>query len=645
MSKYIDEESSFAGSEKDILENLEQMHDDIINGKNLSYKEVIDPDFEETISFSLQKHTRLANRFKKSRKLEFKSGESMYAVMKEVGTERLNESFMRRMNSTANAGSLISVLGTNPENSFNNLKKHVLKNYGESAWNAAEGGWNVASGLMSEARGWTHADGMAKRISDNIISFQVATKLGSAVLSSISDIAYGAAALKGFNGMGMMESYGKLVNTFLSLASNQSDRLEIMKRLEVYSDVMLGQWRNDLSGGDIKPGFMSKTSDFMMKITGFNVQGDSSRATSAFLFATEMADVLDGGFDRAGSQVKKNLSRYGIDQTTFSLIKNAVEDFQLTNGSKYRILTVENLKSHIDGISDASLKEIMNLKDIKGSVNQYRNQIVSSYRDYLNDYTAVSSPNPGIRERAILKFGVNPNSNLGIVLKMTTLFKTFGLMSLNVMERNILSSAGGELPLSKALADRGGRNAAITMIGQLTAFGILSIYARDLSKGKIRDPRDFNLKSSAKLLAEALSQGPGGILGDALYSGIEREDLTGFVGGPIYSDLRDIANTGRGVVKDLLPEEYGGSKRGDIGTASSKALSLAVRKLPNTWWGLNAMKTGILEHVQESLDPDYRRRYEARMDKIEEGFGRKSIFGGESSGNQELDDILKELGE
>ncbi len=641
MLQHIDEAESFAGSKNDILENLSGMYEDILNGKNLAYKEVIDPKFQETISFNLNKHTRLANRFKRSRQLVFKSGESMFEVMKKVGTESLNESFVRRMDTTGNAASLISIFGTNPELAFDNLKKHVIKEYGEDSWKKAEGVTKRMTGLMEYAKGSTPADGILNTIQTGVMSFEVATKLGSAVLQSVSDLPFAVAALKGFNGAGLTEGYQKMMSMFSKLAFKEGDRVKIGKLLDIYTDVEMGQMRSDLTSNTVKPGFMARAAESVMAITGFNWQADTSRKSVAAVFASEMADHLSGNFDELSPQVKKNLSRYGIDQTAFNLFKGGVDDVTLSSGSTYKMLTVEKLNEHIDAIPDAQIKEMMDLKGKKGGVNKFKTDLVNSYRDYLNDYTSIASPNPGIRQKALLRLGTDPNTAQGVAVNMMMLFKSFGLTAVNVLERNVLSQAGTQdLPLKKALKTGDGISAAAAMISQLTAFGMLSTMARDLTKGQ---RREFTPNAMKTLAVESMMTGGLGIFGDAMFSMLEREDTTGFVLGPIYSDLRDIADTSRRVVKDVLPEDWGGTKHGNISTATSKALTLAIKKSPNLLYGVNALKAKLIENVQESLDPKYRRRYEARMDKINEERGIVPLMGGGT--DKELEDIIKALGE
>lgn len=633
MLQHIDESESFAGSKREILENLEGMYDDILNGKNLAYKEVIDPKFQETISFNLNKHTRLANRFKRSRQLVFKSGESMFEVMNKVGTESLNESFVRRMDTTGNAAGLISILGTNPELSFDNLKKHVIKEYGQDAWDKAEGVTKRMSGLMAYAKGSTPADGILNTVQNGVMSFEVFSKLGSAVLQSVSDLPFSVAALKGFNGSGLTEGYQKMMNMFSKLAFNEADRVKVGKLLDIYTDVEMGQMRNDLTSGTVKPGFMARAAEGVMSITGFNWQADSSRKSVAAVFASEMADHLTSRFDDLSPQIKKNLSRYGIDQTAFNLFKGGVEDVTLSSGSTYKMLTVEKLNEHINSIPDAQIKEMMELKGKKGGVSNFRTELVNSYRDYLNDYTSIASPNPGIRQKAALRLGTDPNTAQGVAVNMMMLFKSFGLTAVNVLERNVLSQAATQdLPFTKAIKTGDGITAAAAMIGQLTAFGMLSTMARDLTKGQ---RREFTPKAMKDLAVESMMTGGLGIFGDAMFSMFEREDTTGFVLGPIYSDLRDLSTTAYGMRKNI--------KKGEFDKAASKALTLAIKKSPNLMYGANALKAKLIEQVQENLDPKYRRRYEARMDKINEERGIVPLMGGGT--DKELEDIIKALGE
>jgi hypothetical protein len=613
----IDTQKSFLLSKKDIDESLGKMYEDILEGKNLNHLDVLEDGYEDTFGGKLT--SKLGNKFTKRRQVVFKDGQAMFEAFEKFGTESLYDSMVRRSEQSSKALGLISILGTNPDRSFERMKNDFIKEFGEDAWKEADNNAG-ASQLLKEAKGYTYADTPLNRATEAVVGFEVGSKLGVAALSSPSDLAFAAAGLKSFDGTGLVDGTGKLVSTFLSLLPKEA-RKEAGEAIGLMSDAEIEFINRDLTTGGVKKdSFANRFAAFTMKWSGFDLQSETSRKASGVVFLNSVAKNVERGFENMSQQTKDHLARFKIDQSDVVLMRGAVEEYKI-GGNNHRLVTPDSLKAHLDSLPTKDLEAMAELKGYGANVDKFKRETVNKLRELTLDFISMAAPEPGMSERAGLRLGTDPNTVAGAAVRAVMLFRSYGFAAYRNISRNALSlpaTSKGTL-LQSLEPGKGGLSAVAGLGAYLWGLGMMSTVARDAVKGEKRFDNPEGMKRIAlEAFANAIP-----VLGDASLALIDRADPKGasvakFFGGPVVADAMDLAGT--------LYSASNQVAQGDFGAATSKAGTFAIKKAVPNLPGVAALKTGLLDAMQSSLEPDYRRRLERRLNKSNEESGRSGLF-------------------
>ena len=196
---------------------------------------------------------------------------------------------------------------------------------------------------------------------------------------------------------------------------------------------------------------------------------------------------------------------------------------------------------------------------------------------------------------------------MGEVARNTALFKSFpvAVIMTHLMGRGFLNAELGNAGKIKYLGH---------MLAATTILGGLSIQMKDISKG--RDPRNMR---SAEFLGAAILQGGGiGILGDFLFSDVNRfgGGLANTIAGPVV-----------GLGADLLKLTIGNLlELGSEGEAKSFGPELvrflrAMTPGQNLWYTRLAIERLVWDEMLKATDPQYVQRFRRMERKARREFG------------------------
>ena len=626
MSKHVDLSASFKNS-SDISKSFMNMHAEIKKGKNIDFLHVFDAESGKAQARTLK--DRLADKFEASRDIVFKDGQSFATVMRDIGEDNFLSSLVKRAENTAEAASLIDRMGTNPEQTHNDTLAWLRDTYGEAAFDKSKGLFDKANTLFKTARGYTPADGMrlkAKEAGGAARSAMAFTKLALSSANSVTDLAYHAFGYKSATGENAFAHTVKGVDRFASaIKGGNEGRKFWASKMGLYQDAMQSRLQAAISDNTGLPGMIVKGASLTRKLNFFDIQSEASRDVAGITAGDLMARKLDGNFSDLNVQVQKTLGRYNINEHVFDLMKGSAKEYTYDGDWKERVVDPGDLEAHLNNLSEDQIAKAKSASGFTGSSNKFKNRIVDDYRDMVNDMTALTSPNPGIRAKAALRFATDPNTLPGIAVDMITQFKSFTVNAMYNFKRNIVSLPGNEkMGFPRALATPGGFSHAAQMGAALTLLGSTAVVLKDLAKGKVSDPSDP--KTYKRLLTEGALNGFLGIWGDAVAAVVQREDFTGWAFGPFYQTARDIGTAGVRATKDVLPESLGGNENGTSSKALEKMFKVAIKQIPNVPLAGAAIKDHLTYWTVRGLDPDNLERYESSMENYDESLGRSSIY-------------------
>lgn len=313
-------------------------------------------------------------------------------------------------------------------------------------------------------------------------ALQVASKLGSAVISSISDIAtlHQTAMLNRLNPLRVA------LNASLAWAPKSR---RFAKRIGLMTATLTGYAERYASDNLTARDLSARTASLVVRASGLNFVTEARRIG----FSMTMMDTL-GHLTRQYQDVTKLkgddyriLAAKGIDQAVWNIWRAAKID---SWGMNATLLTPEAIM-RTQGFSEEAKRNAAAI--LMGAIKEEQDLAVIT---------------PGVRERTQLTFGTTAGTAIGEIARSMVLFKSFPwTVTMRHFERAGTYGEGGRAVYLAALF--------ITM----STLGVVAHWINDLLAG--RDPRPINPgseKGAANIFAGALKGGGLGIFGDFLFA-------------------------------------------------------------------------------------------------------------------------------
>ena len=582
------DEATFRGIDPD--EFLRGAYDGLSSGIHIRASG-IEGEGDNARLFGFHGPANIAKKISQNRVLHFKNADAWTEYNKVFGTASLREAIVRGFEHGSRNVALMEGLGTNPAALFNKLVSDLVKeNRGNVKISDKLRGANLDN-LFKTVEGTTRipVDVNSARIANGIRSLQSMSKLGGAVISSISDIPQVVSELR-YQGRGLLESY---LDSLLGLLRGRGtkEQKEIARLIGVGLEGALGDIHGRFDVQDSIPGKMSRMMQLFFKWNGLSLWTDTMRTTAALVMSNHLAEKATLSFSKLDKETRRLFSLYRIGEAEWDIFRSTV--FKSGN---YKYLTPDK----INLVDEKAFSNILKSKDIAvtdRNIQREKDRIKTLFQTFFVDRGDYAVPTPGARERAFLELGTRPGTALGEAMRFIAQFKGFPLAVLmRGVQREIYGR--GANSIKEALkAGNGEVSALVHMMVASTVFGYLAMSIKDILKGK--NPRDVNAKS----LMAAMAQGGGfGIYGDFLFGEFSRYGRSALAtaAGPTLGQVDDVA------------ELYTRVRNGD--DAAAQATRMAINNTPfiNLFYTRTALDYLFLYQLQETMNPGYLRRMEAR---------------------------------
>jgi hypothetical protein len=259
----------------------------------------------------------------------------------------------------------------------------------------------------------------------------------------------------------------------------------------------------------------------------------------------------------------------------------------------YNLLTVDNIKEiTTEDALDYLKKTKPDVKKFSNKqINDFKQEVQSKWRIFLNDRVHHGVLEPGARERSILNQGFERGTTTGLLLRLMTKFKSFPTTVYTKKLEPIIRGTGPNVRYDQAIPAL----AYYTVLA--TVFGYLGLSVADMLMGKEpRDPRD------PKTVAAAIAKSGGGsIIYDLFYQEINRSNggAASTLLGPAFADAEGLFKT------------LGNIYEGKFDKAGIKAFRLLEANLPEDIWFLRPAYNYLIGYqIKEMIDPGYFQRLE-----------------------------------
>jgi len=537
-----------------------------------------------------------ANRGNESRQIHYKDAQSYLDYQAKYGERSLYEVLISHIAGVSKDIGLVETFGPNPDNAFRYWRDSLVQE-GKLAEPTKVGKVDErairSQNLYNEVAGKTLpvASRHLAETFDTLRNWMVASRLGSAVITSFSDDA--TLYLTGhLNNLPQM----KLVANELA-ALNPANRIE--ERMALRAGLAMNTLISSLNRfgqQGLGAAFSRRLANTVLRASGLNAMTEARKRAFGVTMLSSLGSVTKeharlGDLDAADHRI---LLSKGLTETDWSVWRAAqLEDW---GGGNSTMLTPESIYR----IPDAKLAAL-------GNPTQLKEQAVTKLLGIVLEESDVAVIEPGAADRAVTGANLQRGTWKGELTRSFFLFKSFPLA---MISRHWARGMG--------LPNIGGRAAYIaTLLAATTVAGMVSLQIGEVLKG--RDPRTLNPAAKGGLrnwMAAMLKGGSLGIYGDFLFSDATQHGQSPFatLSGPVLGTVEDVANLTQGNIIQAAQNKKT--------NAGAEMVRFVKGNTPGAslWYAKAALDHMVWNQLAEYYSPGYLAKMRG---KTQQDFGQK----------------------
>jgi len=537
-----------------------------------------------------------ANRGNESRQIHFASGDAYLQYQQNFGERSLYEVLTGHIAGVSKDIGLVETFGPNPDLSYRLFRDKAMQEaalrepqklgkHQKQSINS-ENLYNAVSGRTLPVASQALADAF-----DTLRSWMVASRLGSAVITSFSDDAtmYVSAHV---NNLPTLRLFANEVAA-LNPANPMEKRMALRAGLAMNTLLSsLNRFGSDYFSGTGQ-GLLGKASHFSSKLAGATMRASGLNAITearkraygvTFMHAIGAVTRDHATLSAIDAADHRILLSKGITDTDFAVWKRA--DLEDWGGGNDSMLTPDAIYR----IPDAKLKDL-------GDPRRLKEDAATRLLGAVLEETDVAVIEPGARERAAMLTNLQRGTWKGELTRSFFLFKAFPIA---MITRHL--ARGWSMPTGTGQAAY-----LAALLASTTVMGAASMQISDLLSG--RDPRTM---LSPKFWSAAMLKGGSlGLYGDFLFS-----DTTRYGQSALASALGPVA----GLAEDVLKLTQGNlmeAAQGKETNAGAETVRFVKSNTPgaNLWYTKAALDHLFFHQLQEYFSPGYLRRMRKRSER------------------------------
>lgn len=553
-----------------------------------------------------QGHGMRANRGSLERQIHYKDAESYLEAQSQYSETPVMQTLVNHVGKLSRDIALVEALGPNPNLMFRYWSDEAKKTM---ALRSPQDVGKIDKHIARLQTIYDEVSGSKKPVAsaalakgfDTYRALNVAARLGSSVITSISDV--GTSALTAIhNGIPVIQMFKNELRA-LNPASATDRRQALRAGLGVQQFIgAVNRWGLDGLAQDAQVSgriarYAQGAAAGVLKLSGLNALTGGGQQAFASVLMDSLGDVTRqvpdlnalsqarGGDGRLG----RRLRDAGITDTDFAIWKLAQpEDWRGLGDS---VLTAESIYR----VPDEALQAISEHTD--QSPTTLRERAAAHLMGYVEGETSMAVIEPGVRERVMTGGGMQRGTWSGELWRSILQFKGFPIAAF---------VRHGE----RALAQDGalGKGAYIAGLASLTTvMGALALQLNEIASG--RDPQNME---NPKFWGQAFLKGGAlGLYGDFLFADYTQygSSIGATLGGPLIGDAENLMKLTMGNVQ----REAAGKKL-DLGAEAIKFLKGHI-PFANLWYTKAATDRLIFNQLQDMASPGYTSRMEQRARK------------------------------
>lgn len=522
-----------------------------------------------------------ANRGNEGRQIHFKDADSYLDYQEKYGDHTPYEVMVGHISGVAKDIALVETLGPNPDHAFRLFRDIAIKE--ATLADPAKAGkvqkqavglenlYNMTSGkTLPVASEW-----LAKGF-DTLRSWLVSSRLGSAVISSLSDEAtlYLTAHVNNLPEMRLFANELAALNPANQMEKRMALRAGLAMNTMISSLNRFGQ-------EGLGASFSSKMASSVLRASGLNALTEARRRAFGVTMMSSLGQITRD-FDslaRLDPADHRILLSKGITETDFAVWRKAqLEDW---GDGNHTMLTPESIYR----IPDEALAGL-------GDARVLKERAATRLLGVVLEETDVAVIEPGVKERTLMMANLQRGTWKGELTRSFFLFKSFPI---SMITRHWMRGMSMETA--------GGKAAYVTgLVAATTVLGMASLQINEVLLG--RDPRNLNPaeKGGVRNWMQAMLKGGSlGIYGDFLFSEATQhgQSPVASVMGPVIGFGESMLNLTQGNVVQAL--------QGKDTHAGAELVKFGKSILPgaNLWYAKAALDHMIFHQLQEYASPGY----------------------------------------
>ena len=560
---------------KEIRDILNVMHNNLASGDHIKI------DFGDPVLSTPKKTSNIGGGLSKSRVLHFLSPEKSLEYNKLYGIGNLRENVFGNIAKLADKTGLMETVGPNPSEVIDRVYAQLKANSDKAAQISLADRKKEVADLLSVLDGTTNTPGRAMwaKWGSILRGIQTMSKLGGAVITSVTDLATSASELV-YQGNGFLSSYhSAIVGPYNSLPKQV--RKELALQLGIINDAMVHDLIGLHSGREDFSGKTSRAVNQFFRWNGLTGWTNRLRANMAMAMSGRLGSLAGKEFSKLEPELQRILGQFNIQADDWKALSKAVRQ-----EGEYTFVVPEA----VSDISDAEISKIFSQHPTQKfkTPEKIKQELSDKLRAYYIDRSEHAVLMPDARTQAWLKRGTRPGTVEGELFRSIMQFKAFPVTFIQkVFGRERYGYAEGSSIMGFA-----------HVIASTTAFGYGAMVAKDLLKGKEpRDPRDPKTIMAAMLQGGAL-----GIYGDFILGTSNRfgGTIMDTAAGPLLGEITKAATVLMAI------------RDGDDPSAQGLKMIQGNAPFINMFYLRAALDYAIMYRMQEAISPGYLRRMEQR---------------------------------
>ena len=552
---------------KNITSKLDKERIEAEQGKPLddaletAYKNITAPKVESTQAGGTSVLTKKGD---EARVLHFKNGDDIIAYKNEYGNPDIFSTMDSHIRQQSNEIAMMQIYGSNPEQTFNKLKELARADgMGSTREMLLDAQFRVSSGQADGDNIVDKLDATLAAVGGGHRSIQVASKLGTALVSSLADI--GNIVLgAGYRNLNSVKIAGKGLQTIfqeITSGGSAADNILLANRIGVVSEFASASLANSRFAETTGAGVLQKSAEAVIRASGLGSYTNSLRASFGLEFAGNLADNFSKKLDDV--PFAPMLKEYGIDDAMWDTIRSTQ-------------------KRNVKGAEFIDMGELYKVNEEIG----YR--VSEMITNEMNAFVIM----PGDRVRKWTTAGKKKGTVSGELMRNITLFKSFPI-SVAMLHLNRI----GNIDTTMGKVAYSGK-----VIGVNTIMGGITLWAYDTVSGKTTRSVD-----RPSFVAESIAKSGGlGIFADFFVGMTDTgygNSMTATLVGVPYSTIEDIART----AQDLIHK--------DADKAAGNIYKRAKNYIPgqNLWYTRAVIERTVGDFIGEAVDPDHRKKMRRRQ--------------------------------